>query len=91
MHGFFEMLFLICFGFSWPMNIAKAARSKTSKGVNLPFLLICFLGYIFGIVSKLIDVRLSYTLVFYIINICMVGTCVVLYFRNARLDKAEGL
>lgn len=84
---FFERLFLVCFGVSWPMNIAKAVRSKTSKGVSLPFLLICFTGYIFGIVSKLIDVRLSYTLVFYCINICMVGACVVLYFVNARRDR----
>ena len=69
------------------MNIAKAVRSKTSKGVSLPFLLICFLGYVFGIVSKLIDAQLSYTLVFYCINICMVGACVVLYFVNARHDR----
>ena len=85
---FFEMLFLICFGVSWPMNIVKAVRSKTSKGVSLPFLLICFLGYVFGIVSKLVDIQLSYTLDFYCINICMVGTCVVLYFVNARRDRS---
>ena len=36
---FFEMLFLICFGISWPMNIVKAVRGKTSKGVSLWFLL----------------------------------------------------
>ena len=84
---FFEMLFLICFGVSWPMNIAKAVRSKTSKGVSLPFLLICFLGYVFGIISKLVDIQLSYTLAFYCINICMVATCIVLYFVNAQRDR----
>jgi hypothetical protein len=84
---FFEMLFLIGFGLSWPMNIVKAARSKTSKGVSLPFLLLCFTAYIFGIISKLVDVTLSYTIVFYCINICMVGTCVVFYFINARRDR----
>ena len=48
---FFEMLFLICFGISWPMNIVKAVRGKTSKGVSLWFLLVCFIGYIFGIIG----------------------------------------
>ena len=43
---FFEMLFLICFGISWPMNIVKAVRGKTSKGVSLWFLLVCFIGYV---------------------------------------------
>ena len=52
---FFEMLFLICFGISWPMNIVKAVRGKTSKGVSLWFLLVCFIGYIFGIIAKLVD------------------------------------
>lgn len=84
---FFEMLFLICFGISWPMNIVKAVRGKTSKGVSLWFLLVCFIGYIFGIIAKLVDDTLSYTLIFYCLNICMVGTCVVFYFINAHRDK----
>jgi uncharacterized membrane protein HdeD (DUF308 family) len=84
---FFEMLFLLCFGLSWPMNIVKAVRSKTSKGVSLWFLCVCFLGYVFGIISKLVDTTLSYTLIFYCINICMVGTCIVFYFINSRNDK----
>ena len=84
---FFEMLFLICFGISWPMNIVKAVRGKTSKGVSLWFLLVSFIGYIFGIIAKLVDDTLSYTLFFYCLNICMVGTCVVLYFINAHRDK----
>ena len=78
---------LVCFGVSWPLNIVKAVRSKTSKGVSLPFLLICLLGYVFGIISKLVDTQLSYTLAFYCINICMVATCIVLYFVNARRDR----
>ena len=44
---FFEMLFLICFGISWPMNIVKAVRGKTSKGVSLWFLLVFFIVSLF--------------------------------------------
>ena len=28
----FEMIMLICFGLSWPFNIAKSIRSRTAKG-----------------------------------------------------------
>lgn len=44
--------------------------------------LICF-----GIIAKLVDDTLSYTLFFYCLNICMVGTCVVFYLINAHRDK----
>ena len=54
---------------------------------DLWFLLVCFIGYIFGIIAKLVDDTLSYTLIFYCLNICMVGTCVVFYFINAHRDK----
>ena len=27
----FEMIMLICFGLSWPFNIAKSIRSRTAK------------------------------------------------------------
>lgn len=43
--------------------------------------------YIFGIIAKLVDDTLSYTLFFYCLNICMVRTCVVFYFINAHRDK----
>ena len=57
------------------------------EGCQPLFLLVCFIGYIFGIIAKLVDDTLSYTLIFYCLNICMVGTCVVFYFINAHRDK----
>lgn len=84
---FFEMLFLLCFGLAWPFSIFKSIRSKTAKGKSFFFLAVAFLGYLFGITSKLIDSSLSYTLVFYLLNTTMVGTDIVLYFINTRRDK----
>ena len=57
------------------------------EGASLWFLLVCFIGYIFGIIAKLVDDTLSYTLIFYCLNICMVGTCVVFYFIKAHRDR----
>ena len=36
----FEIIMIVCFGFSWPMNVIKSYRSRTTKGKSLPFLLL---------------------------------------------------
>jgi len=83
----FESLMLISFGVSWPFSIAKSIRSKTAKGKSLFFLLIVIFGYICGITSKLISGNITYVLVFYIIDILMVTTDLLIYIRNSKLDK----
>ena len=84
---FFEMCFLLCFAAAWPANIYKSLKSKTSRGKSVTFEIIVIVGYLFGIAAKLVAPTLSYVIVFYIINTLMVSFDVVLYFRNARLDK----
>ncbi|MDR2460162.1 MAG: hypothetical protein LBE38_05205 [Deltaproteobacteria bacterium] len=71
---------LIAFGCAWPANILHTLRHKSVKGKSLAFLLIVLLGYIFGILAKLIIGNLSYVLFFYILNTVMVFTDLVLYF-----------
>ena len=85
--SFFEMLFLACFGVSWPINIVKAVRSKTASGVSIGFLTLIFMGYVFGIIAKLLEGSLTYTFALYIINIAMVSVCIVLYFINKHRDS----
>lgn len=83
----FEVLMIVLFGISWPLNIIKSLKSKTTKGKSLLFLIFIFVGYLFGITSKLILGKINYVLVFYIINTLMVGFDLILYFRNKKLDK----
>lgn len=85
-YEYFEAAMVLCFGISWPMAIAKSIRSRTSKGKSLIFMLFIFVGYVFGIASKLIGNRINYVLIFYALNLLMVGIDIVLYFRNRRLD-----
>lgn len=85
---------VICFGISWPLSIMKSFKARTAKGKSLLFLFFIFIGYICGIVWKMIALAngggLSYPTIFYFINLFMVGTDIVLYFRNKALDaKAE--
>jgi hypothetical protein len=50
----FEIIMIVCFGFSWPMNVIKSYKSRTTKGKSLWFLLLIITGYVFGIIGKLI-------------------------------------
>ena len=89
-----EITMILCFGASWPMNVIKSYKVRTAKGKSLAFLCLIFLGYIAGIASKFTNEAYMaafadkwYVLVFYFINLSMVGLDICLYFRNRRLDK----
>ncbi len=84
-----ESIMIICFGLSWPANIAKSLRSRTAKGKSLPFLLLIETGYIFGIIGKIITHTYNLATIFYFINFFMVLTDILLYFRNAKLDQEK--
>ena len=87
MGSILETVMLVCFGFSWPLNVIKAYRAKTAKGTSLPFILLIISGYIAGISAKLITGQINYVLIAYILNLAIVSLNVVVYFRNVSLDK----
>ncbi len=86
----FEILMIVSFGFSWPLNVIKSYKARTTKGKSLFFLILIFVGYIFGITSKLLAPSFKwYVMFFYVLNITMVGLDLLLYVRNYMLDKKE--
>lgn len=86
-----ETAMIILFGFSWPNNIVKSIKTKSTAGKSLAFLIIVDLGYICGIASKLISGKFEwYVLFFYILNFTMVTTDMMLYFRYRAKERAEG-
>ena len=88
----FEIIMIVCFGLSWPMNVIKSYRSRTTKGKSLPFLLLIITGYVFGIIGKLVGGNFKwYVLFFYVLNLAMVSVDLLLYVRNYRLDKQNGV
>ena len=92
MAEFYEILMIVLFGVSWPMNVIKSYRVRTTKGKSLSFLILIFVGYIFGIASKLLAPEFKwYVMFFYILNLVMVGMDLILYVRNYHLDKQNGL
>ena len=78
---------LVCFGISWPFNIAKSLRSRTAKGKSVAFELLIIAGYLCGLVGKFILGNLSYVVFFYVADILMVAADLVLTLRNRRLDR----
>ncbi|WP_298020182.1 hypothetical protein [uncultured Dysosmobacter sp.] len=82
----FEMMMLICFGISWPLNIVKSLRSHTAKGKSLLFEICIVTGYCFGLAGKFISGNVTYVAVFYVLDILMVSTDLILTCRNRKLD-----
>ena len=86
--SFFEAGMLICFGASWPFAVMKTYKSKNVKGKSRLFLTLIILGYICGIINKILN---SVDIVFwlYIINLLLVGTdfAFCLIYRNREEQK----
>ena len=82
----FEVGMLLCFGAAWPINIYKSLKSRTAAGRSILFQWAILLGYICGIIHKLVYSR-DVVLFLYILNFLMVSVDTALYFRNKKLDQ----
>ena len=83
-----EILMVVCFGCSWPMNVRKSYLARTTKGKSLGFLIMICIGYVCGIASKIIGGSFKwYVMFFYVLNLCMVLLDVAMYARNYRIDQ----
>jgi hypothetical protein len=94
MAEFLEIIMIVSFGVSWPMNVIKSYRARTTKGKSLAFLLLILFGYVAGITSKFVNEAYMASfatkwcvLFFYILNFIMVSVDLGMYIRNYKLDK----
>lgn len=91
-----EIIMVICFGASWPFNIIKAYKARSTKGTSLLFMSLIGIGYLGGIGCKIFTLiekgsltPLSYVaFAFYFINLAMVTAGVIIYFRNKKIENA---
>ena len=86
-----EIIMLLCFGASWPINARKAWKARTAKGKSPAFLCLILTGYVAGVASKFVNPHFDfatkwYVLFFYVLNFCMVSVDLAIYFRNKKLD-----
>jgi hypothetical protein len=94
-----EALMILCFGLSWPISIVRSYVSRTAKGKSLFFEVFLWIGYIFGISRKLMQLTtgndlgvLFYLgLIFYFLNIIEISIDMMLFFRNVKLDRLSSM
>ena len=84
-----ESTMLVCFGLSWPMNLAKNIKAKSARNMSLQFILLIITGYVAGITAKIYTHRFNYVLVVYLLNLIIVSANVIVYFINRRYDRQE--
>lgn len=91
-----EALMILCFGLSWPISIRKSWISRTAKGKSLFFEFFIWIGYIFGLIRKLLLWNAAtgalgwlfyLSWAFYFLNLFEITVDMLLYFRNIRLDR----
>ena len=90
-----EAVMILCFGLSWPISIRKSWVSRTAKGKSLFFECFIWIGYVFGIARKFMQLGMGVETCwlfylawfFYFLNIAEITIDILLYFRNVKLDK----
>ena len=82
----FETLMIVSFGISWPVNVSKAIRSRSTKGKSIMFDYFILAGYICGLISKFMTHTFNLAFWFYFPNIIMVITDIIVYYRNRKLE-----
>lgn len=95
-----EMMMVLLFGISWPLNIVKAWKSKSAKGTSVLFYTFIWLGYVFALAGKFALIISNapapwyetvhwYVMFFYLVNIAMVSLGIIIYFRNKLIDSKK--
>ena len=83
-----ETLMILSFGISWPINLAKAWRSRSTGGKSIMFDYFIGAGYVCGILSKILTHTFNLAFWFYFPNLIMVTCDIILYYRNKKLEAA---
>lgn len=82
----FEIIMMICFGSSWPFSIYKSYTSRSTQGKSVVFLYIVSAGYLAGVLHK-IYYSFDFIIIFYVINLLLVITDTILFYRNLWIEK----
>lgn len=86
-----EVGMLVCFGISWPFNLAKSIKTRSTQGKSLVFLWAIIIGYLCGIGSKLAAGapwnEYFFVYIVYVLNTVMVMADLVMYYINRAGEK----
>ena len=80
----FEAGMLLCFGASWPAAVLKTYRTKNVEGKSIVFLSLILIGYLCGMINKVLNFGYDFVFWLYVINFMLVFCDFVLYFRYKK-------
>ena len=80
---------LFAFGFSWPFAIARTYRAKRVDGKSPMFMIIVLIGYACGIAAHLVEGSKLWLCWVYLLDMALVSTDLVLYFRYSRRSRGD--
>jgi len=82
----FEIIMLLCFGAAWPVSVYKSCVSRKNSGKSIVFLIVILIGYIAGIIHKIIN-SMDLVICLYILNALMVSVDIAFYIRNKKYEE----
>lgn len=84
----YEIIMLACFGAAWPFSIYRSYTSQSTNGKSFVFLIVLIIGYIAGIINKLVY-NYDAIIYLYVLNCFMVSVDALLWIRNAKKEKQQ--
>ncbi|MDR0994031.1 MAG: hypothetical protein LBN38_05650 [Verrucomicrobiota bacterium] len=84
MQMWLEAVMLVCFGASWPLAIYRTWKVKNPLGKSIRFLVLIEIGYLAGLLNKLLYLPEDPVRFLYLLNLVMVGIDLglTLYYRR---------
>ncbi len=76
----YEAGMMVCFGVSWPIAAWKTYKSKCVHGKSIYFSLLIMLGYVCGVIHKLLY-SMDIVIWLYIANMAFLFTDMCLWYR----------
>ena len=86
----FEVIMLVCFGFSWPVAILKTIRVKNPAGKSYLFMGLVIIGYIAGCIHKILY-HWDFVFWLYLLNTLLVAMdfALCLYYKQKNKRSTE--
>lgn len=82
----FEAGMMVCFGASWPIAAYKTFKAKSVDGKSLRFSSLILLGYVFGIIHKILYSP-DLVIVLYILNMLFLLLDIGLHIKYKFFKK----
>ena len=79
----FEAIMMLCFGASWPFQVAKTYKTKNVAGKSILFLWIVMIGYVSGMIHKVLH-NPDWVIYLYLLNLLLVATDTFFYYRYKK-------